>query len=193
MKPTKIAGDIKVANTKNTQTLDVNLADAGLRLAAQAALADNVLTVRDARLSAGKSSVRVTGNASLKDRKPFKANAIVSRFNPADFGTFPQADINAEINAAGALVPQWKVAADFAVRPSRLFNQPLSGRGKLDADATHVHDVDATLALGQNTVGFRFRQLGVPRFATITSSSACFVVLSYFSWTTRPPTFDVRS
>ncbi|SDD97968.1 translocation and assembly module TamB [Massilia sp. PDC64] len=155
MKPTKIAGDIRVANTKDTQTLDVNLSDAGLRLAAQAALADNVLTVRDARLSAGKSSVRVTGNANLKDNKPFKANAVVSRFNPADFGKFPQADINAEINAAGALAPQWKVAADFAVRPSRLFDQPLSGRGKLDADATHVHDVDATLALGQNTVDLR--------------------------------------
>ena len=155
MKPTQIAGDIKVANTKDTQTLDVNLSDAGLRLAAQAALAGDVLTVRDARLSAGKSSVRVTGNANLKDNKPFKANAVVSRFNPADFGKFPQADINAEINAAGALAPQWKVAADFAVRPSRLFDQPLSGRGKLDADATHVHDVDATLALGQNTVDLR--------------------------------------
>jgi translocation and assembly module TamB len=155
MKPTKIAGDLKVANTKDTQTLDVNLADAGLRLAAQAALADDVLTVRDARLSAGKSSVHATGSASLKDKKPFKAVLVASRFNPADFGAFPQADINAGINAAGALSPQWNVAADFALRPSRLFAQPLSGRGKLAADATHVHDVDATLALGQNTVDLR--------------------------------------
>jgi len=152
MKPTQIAGDLKVANTKDVQTLDVNLADAGLRLAAQAALENNVLTVRDARLSAGKSSVHVTGKANLKDDKPFKANAVASRFNPADFGAFPQADINAEINATGALAPQWHVGADFAFRPSRLFDQPLSGRGKLAADAAHVHDVDATLALGQNTV-----------------------------------------
>lgn len=152
MKPTKIAGDLKVANTKDTQTLDVNLADAGMRLAAQAALANDVLTVRDARLSAGKSSVRVTGSAHLKDNKPFKAALVASRFDPADFGAFPQADINAEINAAGALAPQWKVAADFALRPSRLFGQPLSGHGKLDANAVHVHDVDAALALGRNTV-----------------------------------------
>jgi translocation and assembly module TamB len=152
MKPTKIAGDLKIANTKDTQTLDVNLADAGMRLAAQAALADDVLTVRDARLSAGKSSVRVTGSARLKDNKPFKATLVASRFDPADFGAFPQADINAEINAAGALAPQWKVAAGFALRPSRLFGQPLSGHGKLDANAAHVHDVDAALALGRNTV-----------------------------------------
>jgi translocation and assembly module TamB len=152
MKPTKIAGDLKIANTKDTQTLDVNLADAGMRLAAQAALANDVLTVRDARLSAGKSSVRVTGSARLKDNKPFKATLVATRFDPADFGAFPQADINAEINAAGALAPQWKVAADFALRPSRLFGQPLSGHGKLDANAAHVHDVDAALALGRNTV-----------------------------------------
>jgi len=155
MKTTAIAGDLRVANTKDTQTLNVNLVDAGMRLVAQAALEKSVLTVREARITAGGSSVRVTGNANLTDKKPFKANAVVSRFNPADFGDFPKADVNAEINASGALAPQWNVAADFDVRPSRLFGQPLTGRGKLAADARHVHGVDATLALGQNTVALQ--------------------------------------
>ena len=162
MKPTKIAGDLTIANTQDTQTLNVNLADAGMRLVAEAALNNNVLTVREARLSAGRSSVRVTGEANLLDKKPFKVNAVASRFNPADFGNFPQADVNAEINAAGALAPQWQVAAGFNVSRSRLFDQALSGRGKLAADAGHVHDVDATLALGQNTVDLKgaFGQAG---------------------------------
>jgi translocation and assembly module TamB len=155
MKPTAIKGDLVVANEQNTQTLNVNLLDAGMRLVAEAALANNVLTVREARLSAGKGSVRVTGNANLLDKKPFKVNAVASGLDPSAFGDFPRADINAEINASGALVPQWQVAADFALRPSRLFDQSLSGRGKLDADAGHVHDVNATLALGQNTVDLR--------------------------------------
>ncbi|WP_296952121.1 translocation/assembly module TamB domain-containing protein [uncultured Massilia sp.] len=155
MKPTRIAGELRIANTQDTQTLDVDLADAGMRLVAQAALDGNVLAVRDARLSAGRSSVRVTGEMNLLDKKPFKATAIASRFNPADFGNFPQADINAEVHAAGALAPQWQVAADVAIARSRLFDQPLSGRGKLAADATHVSDVNATLALGQNTVDLK--------------------------------------
>ncbi|MGO4475795.1 translocation/assembly module TamB domain-containing protein [Massilia sp. 2TAF26] len=160
MKKTAIAGNLKVANSQDTQTLDVNLSDAGLRLVAEAALANNVLTVRDARLAAGTGSVRVTGSASLTDKKPFKANVVASRLDPAAFGDFPKADINAEINASGALAPQWQVAADFALRPSRLFDQPLSGKGKLDADGgvpggVHVHDVNANLALGQNTVDLR--------------------------------------
>jgi translocation and assembly module TamB len=160
MKKTAIAGDLTVANTQDTQTLNVNLVDAGMRLVAEAALAKNVLSVREARVSAGKGSVRVTGTANLLDKKPFKANVVASHLDPAAFGDFPKADINAEINASGALAPQWQVAADFALRPSRLFDQPLSGRGKLEAgavgkDGVHVHDVDATLALGQNTVGLR--------------------------------------
>lgn len=171
MKPTAIAGDLKIANRQDTQTLDLNLSDAGLRLVAEAALANNELTVRQARLSAGKGSVAVTGNASLLDKKPFRVNAVASHLDPAAFGDFPKADINADIHAAGALSPQWQVAADFALRPSRLFDQALSGRGKLAADAgapaagaqggskapagLHVHDVNATLALGQNTVDLR--------------------------------------
>jgi translocation and assembly module TamB len=155
MKATAIAGDLRVANTQDTQTLNVNLVDAGMRLVAEAALANNVLTVREARLAAGKGSVRVTGTANLLDKKPFKVNAVASGLDPSAFGNFPKADINAEINAAGSLAPQWQVALDYALRPSRLFDQPLSGRGKLDADASHVHDVDATLALGENTVDLR--------------------------------------
>jgi translocation and assembly module TamB len=115
MKPTKIAGDLRIANTQDTQTLNVNLSDAGMRLVAEAALNNNVLDVREARLTAGRSSVRVSGNLNLLDKKPFKASAVASRFNPADFGNFPQADVNAEINASGALAPQWQVAADFKV------------------------------------------------------------------------------
>jgi translocation and assembly module TamB len=163
MKKTAIAGDLTVANTQDTQTLNVNLVDAGMRLVAEAALKNNVLDVREARVSAGKGSVRVTGTANLLDKKPFKANVVASHLDPAAFGDFPKADINAEISAAGALAPQWQVAADFALRPSRLFDQPLSGRGKLAAGAVggtgatgiHVHDVDASLALGQNTVELR--------------------------------------
>ncbi len=82
-------------------------------------------------------------------------NANASRFNPAALGDYPQADINANINAAGVLSPAWKVNADFALRPSRLFDQPLSGRGKLAADDKHVSGVDATLSLGQNSVDLR--------------------------------------
>ncbi|HZV64214.1 MAG TPA: translocation/assembly module TamB domain-containing protein, partial [Telluria sp.] len=152
LKSTRIAGDIRIANAGNTQTLDAQLADSGMRLDAQATLAGKQLTLQQARLSAGGSSVRATGSFALDGEQAFRLAANALHFNPASFGAYPAADISADVNAAGALAPAWRVAADFALRPSRLFRQPLSGKGKLTADAAHVSGVAATLALGQNTV-----------------------------------------
>ncbi|UUZ50925.1 hypothetical protein LP420_15665 [Massilia sp. B-10] len=63
--------------------------------------------------------------------------------------------MNADINVNGFLMRPWKIAADFALRPSRLFDLPLSGKGKLNADAAHVSNVDAALALGGNSADVR--------------------------------------
>lgn len=156
MKPTAIKGSIALSNevmgtgAATRQRLEANLADAGLRLAALATLENNVATLENARLTAGRGSVTASGSMNLEGDKAFKATASASRFDPSAFGDLPAADINATVNAAGALAPQWKVDADFAVRQSRLLNQALSGRGKLSADATRISGVDAELALGQN-------------------------------------------
>jgi translocation and assembly module TamB len=161
MKATKIAGDIRVTNKGDTQTLVTSLVDAGMKLTATAALTNNILTLSDTRLAAGTSSVTLAGTLDLNKEKPFDIKANASKFNPASFGDFPKADINADIHSTGVLaapatkpegLPSWRVAADFALRPSRLFDQALSGKGKLNADATHISGIDAALALGQNRV-----------------------------------------
>jgi len=155
MKGTAIAGDIKLASAGATQTLTAHLLEAKMRLDAEATLANDLVQLKQASLSAGRSVVRVTGNASLADKREFKAVASASAFNPASFGDYPAADINADLNVNGFLAPEWKIAADFALRPSRLFDLPLSGKGKLNADAKHVSNVDAALALGGNSAELR--------------------------------------
>ncbi|SFD02714.1 translocation/assembly module TamB domain-containing protein [Massilia yuzhufengensis] len=152
MKTTAIRGDIQVTNAGKTQTLRANLADQGLALAALATLENNVVTLREGRLSAGSSRVDVAGSMNLLKEKEFKASASASRFNPVAFGDYPQADINATVNVAGALAPAWRVDAGFDIRRSRLFDQALTGKGKLHADAKRISGIDADLALGQNTV-----------------------------------------
>jgi translocation and assembly module TamB len=155
MKTTRIAGDIKIANAGATQTLIARLAESGMRLDARATLADKLLTIEQAQLAAGAGKLDLAGTAALTGNQAFKVTANAAHFNPAAFGDYPAADINAGVNAAGHIAPAWKVAADFALRPSRLFEQPLSGKGKLDADVAHISNVAATLALGQNTVELR--------------------------------------
>ncbi|MES2315933.1 MAG: translocation/assembly module TamB domain-containing protein [Pseudomonadota bacterium] len=155
IKETKIAGDIRIVSKGKTQTLTAQLAEAGMRLDAEASLENQLLQVRKASISAGGSSVRLTANASLAGTREFKVNANAVKFNPASFGDYPAADINADINAHGFMSPAMKLAASFALRPSRLFDQSLSGSGKFNADASHISGVSATLALGANTADLR--------------------------------------
>ncbi|OHV93920.1 hypothetical protein AKG95_25285 [Janthinobacterium lividum] len=149
---TKIVGDIVLDSDGKTQTLRARLGEAKLRLDVEATLADSLVQLRKATLQAGKSSVNATGQISLKDEQPFKAVANASRLNPADFGAFPVADLNLDVRANGHVVPKWLANADFTVRPSKLLDQPLSGKGKLTADAAHFSGIDVQLALGKNNV-----------------------------------------
>lgn len=155
MKATKIAGDIRLTNVRETQTLTAKLVEAGMRLDADATLDAGVLKITKAVIAAGGSSVRLAGNASLAGNREFKLTASADSFNPASFGDYPAADINAALNASGFMAPEWRLAADFALRPSRLFGQALSGKGKFNADAKHVSNVQATLALGNNSADIR--------------------------------------
>ena len=152
---TAISGDITLASTATRQTLGAALAQDGLRLDLQATLADALLQIHQARLQARKGSISATGQASLKDKQPFKAALRADHFDPSAFGSFPVADINADINASGHIAPEWQVATDFTLKPSKLSGQTLTGAGKLAADAKHISGVEARLALGQNTAEVR--------------------------------------
>ncbi|MFL6657860.1 MAG: translocation/assembly module TamB domain-containing protein [Massilia sp.] len=152
MKATKIAGDIRLSNKGSSQTLAARLVEAGMRFEADATLANNQLQISRASIAAGTSSIVLSADASLAGERAFKVKASANKFSPSSFGDYPSADINADINAAGVLSPTWKLAASFALRPSRLFDQALTGSGKFNADASHVSGADTTLALGANTV-----------------------------------------
>ena len=155
MKATAIAGDIQLTSAGGVQTFAAQLSERGMRLDAEATLANQVLAIKRARLAAGSGHVDVAGTANLEGTREFKLGATAVRFDPASFGDFPGADINALVNASGTLSPEWKVASDFTLRPSRLFGQPLSGKGRFNADAKHITGVDANFAMGQNSVDLR--------------------------------------
>ncbi|WP_332856191.1 translocation/assembly module TamB domain-containing protein [Duganella sp. S19_KUP01_CR8] len=149
---TSVAGDITLASTPTKQTLDARLSQDGLRLDLQATLADAVLQLQQARLLAKKGSITATGQASLKDKQEFSAKLRAEHFDPSALGAgYPIADLNADINASGHVVPAWQVAASFDLKASKLAGQTLSGNGKLNADAKHISGVDAHLAMAQNT------------------------------------------
>ncbi|WP_431478687.1 hypothetical protein [Massilia eburnea] len=152
---TAIAGDISAETKGGQHTLRAALGEGKLRLDAHATLQDLLLTLHQARITAGQGSITATAQASLKDDKAFKANALVKRFDPAALGAFPSAELNAELQANGKLVPDWRANAHIALQPSKLMGQPLSGGVKLAADARHIGNIDARLAYARNNATAR--------------------------------------
>nr|WP_315259639.1 translocation/assembly module TamB domain-containing protein [uncultured Duganella sp.] len=149
---TAIAGDISATSAPNKQTLNAALVDKGMRLDLQATLADALLQLHQLRLQAKKGTITATGQASLKDKQEFSAKLTADHFDPSALGAgYPIADLNADLNAKGALTPAWQVAAAFNIKASKLMGQALTGNGKLNADAKHISGVDAHLSLAQNT------------------------------------------
>ncbi|HEX8406183.1 MAG TPA: translocation/assembly module TamB domain-containing protein, partial [Duganella sp.] len=148
---TTVAGDIALTSTPTKQTLSAALAQSGLRLDVQASLADALLQLHQVRLLAKKGTITATGQLSLKDKQAFSAKLRAEHFDPSALGAaYPVADLNADVNASGAIAPAWQVGADFQIKPSKLFGQALTGKGKLNADAKHVSGVDALVTMAQN-------------------------------------------
>lgn len=153
--PTKVAGTVTVGSTGARQSVTLRLADGNLKVDAQAVTDGAQLLVKQARIAAGKGSVEATLSASLKDKQEFTASAALHRFDPSLLVAVPQAELNGSLQATGALAPAWQVDAAFKLDNSRLLGQPLSGSGKLHADARHISNIDAQLALARNTVALR--------------------------------------
>lgn len=148
---TTVAGDIALSSTATGQTLTATLAQSGLKLDVRATLADALLQLHQARLLAKKGTINATGQLSLKDKQAFSAKLRAEHFDPSALGAaYPAADLNADVNASGAIAPAWQVAADFQIKPSKLFGQPLTGNGKLNADAKHISGVNAKVTMAQN-------------------------------------------
>ncbi len=152
VRPTSIKGEITVATRDQVQTVVAELVDKGMRLAVRATLDDKVVRLERARLVAGSGYIQAEGSMSLTDRRAFTLAARANSFNPAALGNYPKADINATVQAQGALDPQWQVDAEFAVRRSTLLGEPLSGKGELSASAERISDIDARLELGRNQI-----------------------------------------
>lgn len=148
---TTVAGDIALTSTPTRQTLTAALAQSGLRLDVQASLADAMLQLQQVRLLAKKGTISATGQLSLKDKQAFSAKVRAEHFDPSALGaSYPVADLNADVNASGAIAPAWQVGADFQIKPSKIFGQALTGKGKLNADAKHISGVDALVTMAQN-------------------------------------------
>ncbi|NMM37482.1 MAG: hypothetical protein HHJ09_08195 [Glaciimonas sp.] len=98
------------------------------------------------------SDVKAHGNLALSGSGLFSLKGTMSRLNPAAFGAYPEGNISGDIDASGNLARDWRVALDFTLKPGTLLGAPLSGHGKLQADAARIANADIALQLANNSI-----------------------------------------
>jgi len=99
--------------------------------------------------------VAATGSLNLVGKRVFAAKFDLARFNPARFGKFPQARLNARGQAAGALAPDFSIKADFSLPPGELEGHPVAGKGRVNYARGRLYDTEVDVNLAGNQVQLR--------------------------------------
>ncbi len=145
-----LAGDIQLRGDPERQRLRADLGYQRYRLRLDGELHAGVLRIEEVRLSSGGGSLGLFGTLSLGAGHPFDVAGALEGFDPAAYGAYPKARINASFNAAGQLAPAAAARLIFAIADSHFRQLPLSGQGRVRVAEKRLWDSDATLRLGDN-------------------------------------------
>lgn len=92
------------------------------------------------------------GSLQLTGTQGFAAKFDITRFNPARFGAFPQARLNARGQVAGVLMPGFSLKAGFELPPGELEGHPVVGKGRLNYTAGRLYDTEVDVNLAGNKI-----------------------------------------
>jgi translocation and assembly module TamB len=147
---TRLAGTIRARAEAEGQTLRADLAQGPYRVRVDAARRGERLEIRAANLRAGGGELALSGDADLSGPHPFRAKGVLRRFNPAAFGDYPAADLNASLTLSGRLRPTWQTELALELGDSRFLGQTLGGRAQVAVSAQRLAKADLSLRLGEN-------------------------------------------
>ncbi|MEP7157185.1 MAG: hypothetical protein ABI905_15500, partial [Betaproteobacteria bacterium] len=155
LRKTSIKGEATIKPDKGAVHVVGDFREAKLALNIDARADREALHIARAELSAGAGRLAFNGDMKLAGAREFQVTGSLKKFNPADFGDYPAADLNADIAASGVAADAWRVKLDSTIAQSRFMGQPLSGKANLTASAGVVRDVDVALMLGANQLSAR--------------------------------------
>lgn len=152
---TRLAGSLIVSGDQQAQHVVAKLAQPDYALALEGAKRGDQLEITNATLLAKTARLQATGQLGLIGRRSFKLETRLAHFNPKRFGDFPQADINADINAHGTLADGSDARVRLKILKSTLRGYPLSGRADIAVAGLHIGNSVIDLILAGNTIRAR--------------------------------------
>lgn len=146
----RLAGDLRLSANSRSQNLVADLGYQRYRLLLDAVHQDEIVEFRQASIRSSGGSLNLFGKLALAQPREFQIAGGLEGFNPAAFGDFPSARINASFTGNGRLAPEPQAVLRFAIADSRYHSQPLSGQGGLNLSAKRIWDSDVVLQLASN-------------------------------------------
>jgi len=149
LRATVLNGDLQLDAGADGQRLEAQLQQEGYGLVLKARQAGGELELSQARVQRGKARLDLTGRMALTGDRRFQARAVLHDFDPAAFGDYSKARLNADASASGTLAPTPVVTLHYAVSDSTLRNAPLAGQGQLTWVPGRITATQAALNLGR--------------------------------------------
>jgi translocation and assembly module TamB len=160
---TRLSGPVVIDASAQQQSVQATLSQPGWDVRVQAQRQGDTVHLRQLLLSALGGRLEASGTLSTAGTQAFELSARLRQFNPAQFGAYPQAALNADLTASGALARrQAKLALQLA--PSVWRGHTFTGHARLALDPQRLWDVDAALTLGANQLSAK-GAFGQPRDA----------------------------
>ncbi len=152
---TRLAGRLSIDASGAALRLQAQLRDARQHYVLDATREGDRIRLQRARLRNGDSVVELQGALTTRAAWPFEARGRLVRFNPAVFGDFPAARLNATVSGRGSLRPGWDVRLEAAITDSVFEGRPLSVQLQARLSPERVRDSRGELRWGRNQVAFR--------------------------------------
>ncbi len=147
---TRLRTTLRLAGDAARQKLDAEVDETWGRGRFTLSHADSALRLEAADFSGQAGRLTAQGMLQLDAGRAFSATFDATQINPARFGNFPRARLNARGQASGALRPGLRMQTQFTLPPGELEGRPVRGQGRLRYENRHLAEADIDLDIAGN-------------------------------------------
>lgn len=152
LKPTRLHGPLAITMTPQHLNLALQLQDPLYAIKLDGTLMDGQITLKQARLSAARAHLDLSGSLALGAAGNYALTGELSNFDPSLWiqHNAVAANINMHFTASGVVSPQPQTTLNFAINNSSYNQLPMRGNGQLQLAGTRLLPSSAELLIAGN-------------------------------------------
>lgn len=150
LRSSRINGSVTLTGDSSSLRGILALSDGTMHLGAHLAKSGDTLTLNELHLTRGLAALTGKGMLKLDERRSWRFDGSLRRFDLADFMHTPHTDLNATLELNGLLKPETSGTLHFTMDNSRYANQPVSGHGQIEFAGTSRGKGIVEFRLGDN-------------------------------------------